>query len=119
MYVWGEEAKVGVLYVVTRLVSKSLELAPRVELLNNRVEIVRELLLVLSGELQVPPYTSAQGKISEQTLLPLFFLFFIACSSFPGLLLRACSENTPRLTDVCPPSPSHPHITLGVLAHMR
>ena len=35
-----------------RLVSKQLELAPRVELLNARVEIVRELLVVLSDELQ-------------------------------------------------------------------
>lgn len=32
--------------------AKSLELAPRVELLNARVEVVRELLVVLSGELQ-------------------------------------------------------------------
>lgn len=35
-----------------RRVAKSLELAPRVELLNARVEVVRELLVVLSGELQ-------------------------------------------------------------------
>ena len=45
----------GVTGVGGRLVSKSLELAPRVELLNNRVEIVRELLVVLAGELQVTP----------------------------------------------------------------
>ena len=36
-----------------RLVAKYLELAPRVEFLNARVEVVRELLVVLSGELQV------------------------------------------------------------------
>ena len=60
----GGGVNIGVMYVVTRLVSKSLELAPRVELLNNRVEIVRELLLVLSGELQVSclPYTLFPGQ---------------------------------------------------------
>ena len=35
-----------------RIVSKQMELAQRVELLNARVEIVRELLVVLSDELQ-------------------------------------------------------------------
>jgi len=47
-----------------RLVSKDLELAPRVELLNARVEVVRELLVVLSGELQVfyfPPTIMSFG----------------------------------------------------------
>ena len=46
-----------------KLVAKYLELAPRVELLNARVEVVRELLVVLSGELQVQYMAKATNML--------------------------------------------------------
>jgi uncharacterized Rmd1/YagE family protein len=60
-----------------KLVAKYLELAPRVELLNARVEVVRELLVVLSGELQVQYMARATN-----TLLHLWNKCSFFCSRF-------------------------------------